>query len=215
MKVSRFIANALFGEYVYILWNETTHHAVVIDPGMMYDHERDQLAKFIGDNRLEVQRLLLTHGHVDHAFSARWVADRYHVPVEGSALDADYLQNMPTQAMYFHLSEVPAPLQIDHGLNDGDTIMVDDEEIQVLACPGHSPGGLAFYLPESQLIVSGDSIFQGSIGRTDLPGCNHQTLLAAIHEKILTLPDEVLICPGHGPLTTVADERVHNPFLDY
>lgn len=202
-----------FGENMYILWDEASREAVVIDPGMMRDAEREMILKYIGDNNLKVIHVLLTHLHLDHACSARWLADQTGADVCASAQDAQLGLEMPEQVAMFHLNFESEPLTIDRDLIDGDTIPLGDEIIQVMHVPGHSPGGLAFYLSQSGLLISGDTIFNGSIGRTDLMGGDMPQLINSIREKILPLPDETVIASGHGPTTTVADEKRCNPFL--
>ena len=202
-----------FGENMYILWDESTHDAVVIDPGMMRDGEREMVTKFIADNNLNVKHILLTHLHVDHITGARWLADKTGADVCGSALDNPLGRELPDQVAHFRINIEVDPLTVDRNLADGDTLQLGDEIIQVLHVPGHSPGGLAFYLPQSALLISGDTIFSGSVGRTDLWGGDMAQLINSIHEKILPLPDETVIASGHGPTTTVADEKRMNPFL--
>lgn len=202
-----------FGENMYILWDEASREAVVVDPGMMRQGERDMVTKFIADNDLKVKHILLTHLHLDHVTSARWLADQTGADVCGSILDKELGMNLPQQVAQFHLKIESDVLTIDRHLQDGDTIPLGDETIQVLHVPGHSPGGLAFYLPESSLLISGDTIFNGSVGRTDLMGGDMATLINSIREKIFPLPDETVIASGHGPTTTVADEKRFNPFL--
>ena len=202
-----------FGENMYILWDEASREAAVVDPGMMRETEREMVTKFIGDNNLNVKYVLLTHLHVDHITSARWLADQTGAVVCGSVLDAELGLELPEQVAHFRINVVVEPLTVDRDLVDGETIMLGDETIQVLHVPGHSPGGLAFYLPQSALLISGDTIFYGSVGRTDLWGGDMAQLINSIREKILTLPDETVIASGHGPTTTVADEKRINPFL--
>ena len=202
-----------FGENMYILWDEASREAVVVDPGMMRQGERDMVTKFIADNDLKVKHILLTHLHLDHVTSARWLADQTGADVCGSILDKELGMNLPQQVAQFHLKIESEVLTLDRHLQDGETIPLGDETIQVLHVPGHSPGGLAFYLPESSLLISGDTIFNGSVGRTDLMGGDMATLINSIREKIFPLPDETVIASGHGPTTTVADEKRFNPFL--
>ena len=202
-----------FGENMYILWDEAKREAVVVDPGMMRDAERKIVTDFITGQELKVTHILLTHLHIDHITSARWLADQTGADVCASALDAQLGQELPQQIQEFHLNIESAPLTIDRELADGDTIPLGDELIQVLHVPGHSPGGLAFYLSQSGLLLSGDTIFYGSVGRTDLWGGDMTQLINSIREKILPLPDETVIASGHGPTTTIADEKRCNPFL--
>ena len=202
-----------FGENMYILWDEASHEAVVVDPGMMRDGERDMVTKFIDEHNLSVKHILLTHLHVDHITGARWLADKTGADVCGSSLDNPLGQELPEQVAHFRINVEVEPLTVDRNLADGDTLQLGDETIQVLQVPGHSPGGLAFYLPQSALLISGDTIFNGSVGRTDLWGGDMAQLINSIREKILPLPDETVIASGHGPTTTVADEKRFNPFL--
>lgn len=202
-----------FGENMYILWDEASHEAVVIDPGMMREGEREMVTKFIDEHQLNVKHVLLTHLHVDHITGARWLADKTGADVCGSALDNPLGQELPDQVAHFRINIEVEPLTVDRNLSEGDTLQLDDEIIQVLHVPGHSPGGLAFYVPQSNLLFSGDTIFNGSIGRTDLWGGDFAQLINSIREKILPLPDETVIASGHGPTTTVADEKRCNPFL--
>ena len=202
-----------FGENLYILWDETTRDAVVVDPGMMRQAERDMVTNFIEGQQLSVGHILLTHLHVDHITSARWLADKTGADVCGSMLDAPLGLELPDQVAHFRIGIDAEPLTLDRNLADGDTLPLGDETIQVMHVPGHSPGGLAFYLPQSALLLSGDTIFNGSVGRTDLWGGDMAQLISSIREKILPLPDETVIASGHGPTTTVADEKRCNPFL--
>ena len=202
-----------FGENMYILWDEASHEAVVVDPGMMRDGEREMVTKFIDEHNLSVKHILLTHLHVDHITGARWLADKTGADVCGSSLDNPLGQELPEQVAHFRINVEVEPLTVDRNLADGDTLQLGDETIQVLHVPGHSPGGLAFYLPQSALLICGDTIFNGSVGRTDLWGGDMAQLINSIREKILPLPDETVIASGHGPTTTVADEKRFNPFL--
>ena len=202
-----------FGENMYILWDEASHEAVVVDPGMMRDSEREMVTKFIEEHNLSVKHILLTHLHVDHITGARWLADKTGADVCGSALDNPLGKELPEQVEHFRINVEVEPLTVDRNLDDGDILQLGEETIQVLHVPGHSPGGLAFYLPESALLISGDTIFNGSVGRTDLWGGDMAQLLNSIREKIFPLPDETVIASGHGPTTTVADEKRFNPFL--
>ena len=202
-----------FGENLYILWDEVSHDAVVVDPGMMREEERKMVTDFIKGQELNVIHILLTHLHVDHVTSARWLADETGADVCGSAQDAQLGLELPNQLAYFHLNVECEELILDRDLQDGDTLQLGDEIIQVLHVPGHSPGGLAFYLPQSGLLISGDTIFNGSVGRTDLMGGDMAQLINSIRDKILPLPDETVIASGHGPTTTIADEKRCNPFI--
>jgi len=212
MKVLTF-TNSLFGENVFVVYDETTLHAVIIDPGILNAAEERELTDAIRDANLVVERVLLTHAHVDHCAAARKLATLYGVPVCASAEDAQLARLLPEQAVAFHLSIRPEPLQFDEELSDGQIIPLGGENIQVIATPGHTQGGVCFYLPQSGLLFSGDTLFQRSIGRYDLPGGNGEQLLTSIRERLLTLPDETKVLSGHTPPTTIGAERRMNPFL--
>lgn len=212
MKISRFTMNP-FGMNCYILWSAPGGECIVIDPGMMLDSEREMITTFIDGNKLSVKHLLLTHCHIDHACGARWLAQRYGVEIEAGAKEADIAVNMPLQAQRFGLKIDSSPLVIDKILSDGDVITLAGEDIKVLETPGHSPGSLSFYLLDSSSVITGDVIFQSSIGRTDLSGGSFSQLIDVIKNKIFTLPDDTIIIPGHGDTTTVGDEKVYNPYI--
>ena len=212
MKISRFTMNP-FGMNCYILWSGPGGECIVIDPGMMTESEKEMITSFIDGNNLTLKHLLLTHCHVDHACAARWLATRYGVQVEAGEQEASYAQQMPVQGARFGLKIDTSPLTIDRFLKEGDVIDFAGEEIQVLETPGHSPGSLSFYCPDTAVIFTGDAVFQSSIGRTDLPGGSFPVLIDSINTKIMTLPADTVIAPGHGDTTTVADEKVYNPYL--
>ena len=203
----------MFGENMYFLWDEASRDAVVVDPGMMREAEQKMVTDFIEGQKLNVKHVLLTHMHLDHVTGARWLADQTGADVCANDQDAQLGLELPRQVEEFHLKLQCEPLTIDRHLQEGDTLMLGEETIQVLQVPGHSPGGLAFYLPQSGLLISGDTIFNGSVRRTDLWGGDMAQLINSIREKIMTLPDETVIASGHGPTTTVADEKRCNPFL--
>ena len=212
MKISRFTMNP-FGMNCYILWSAPGGECIVIDPGMMLDSEREMISSFIDGNKLTVKHILLTHCHIDHACGAKWLAQRYGVEIEAGADEAVIAQSMPLQAQRFGLKIDSTPLSIDNTLAEGDIITLAGEDIKVLETPGHSPGSLSFYIPDSEVVVTGDVIFQSSIGRTDLPGGSFSQLIDVIKTKILTLPADTVIAPGHGDTTTVGDEKIYNPYI--
>lgn len=212
MRISRFTMNP-FGMNCYILWSAPGGQCIVVDPGMMQQSEKDMITSFIDGNNLTLKHLLLTHCHVDHACAARWLANHYGVKIEGGAKDVVIAEQMPLQAARFGLKIDSSPLVIDSELADGDVINFAGEEIRVLETPGHSPGSLSFYCPDSSVVLTGDVVFQSSIGRTDLHGGSFSVLIDSIKTKIMTLPPDTVIAPGHGDTTTVADEMVYNPYI--
>ncbi|MBQ1722219.1 MAG: MBL fold metallo-hydrolase [Muribaculaceae bacterium] len=212
MDVSRFELNP-FGENTYILWHKTAKKAIVVDPGMMRDDERDLIVDFLDRHELTLQAVILTHIHIDHVTGAKWLADKYGVKILANKGDELLASSLPLQAQLFGLKiDVPS-FNIDQALKDGDELMLGDEKIVVIATPGHSPGGICLYMPDSATVISGDTLFEGSIGRTDLPGGNFDRLISSIKTKLLTLPDDTVVAPGHGYTTTIGAEKQNNPFL--
>ncbi|MDO4511232.1 MAG: MBL fold metallo-hydrolase [Bacteroidales bacterium] len=206
------LSTQLFGENIFVIWDETSLEAAVIDPGMMRNEEYEELEAVIADRQLKVKYVLLTHAHVDHACAARWTAEKFGAAVHGSMLDAMWANAMPQQAEMFHLPIRPQALTIDHALEEGQVLCLGNVEIQVIATPGHTEGGLVFYAPKDGVAFVGDTIFLGSVGRTDLPGGDMRTLVESIRTKVFALPAETVLYPGHGPKTTVAYERENNPY---
>ena len=212
MKVNRFTVNA-FAENVYILWDEKSHQAMVIDPGMMRDGEREVVTRFIDEQELTVSDVLVTHVHVDHVASAEWLVNHCNAHLWWPHSDCECNNRLLEQVSRFGLKLDLAPLPEANDLTPDASLDLAGEPVKVLPMPGHSPGGVAFYCPHSSILFSGDSIFQGSIGRTDFIGGDFVTLLHSIETQVMTLPDDTLILAGHGAPTTVLDERRSNPFL--
>ena len=212
MKVSRFELNP-FGENTYILWHETAKKAIIVDPGMMRDDENQLIVDFLERHELTLQSVVLTHIHIDHVTGAKWLAEKYGVKILASKADEFLSSILPMQAQLFGLKIRVDAIAIDQPLKDGDELMLGDEKIIVIATPGHSPGGICLYMPDSATVISGDTLFEGSIGRTDLPGGNFDRLIESIKTKLLTLPDDTVVAAGHGYTTTIGAEKQHNPFL--
>lgn len=212
MKISRLSFNA-FQELTYIIWDETSLECAIIDPGCYYQRERQVLENFIKKNSFKVKYLLLTHLHLDHYFGVPFVASTYNVAVSASKADEPLLGLMPMQAEMYGTPLPDIPIEIGKTLQDGDILYLGKEAINVISVPGHSKGSLAYYLPESMCVFCGDALFQGSIGRTDLPGGDFEELLQSIRTKLFTLPVETVVYPGHGSETTIGKEINDNPFL--
>ena len=173
--------------------------------------QRQLLRSGLGFRRLD--RILLTHGHIDHAAGAAELAERLSIPIDGPhAEDKIWLDNMARQAEMFDFPEGRV-CQPDRWLREGDEVTFGAERLQVLHCPGHTPGHLVFYHPEEHLAQVGDVLFKGSIGRTDLPQGDYQALISSIREKLFPLGDDVRFIPGHGPMSTFGEERRSNPFV--
>lgn len=192
-----------------LVWCEATHEAALIDPG----GDAEMLLDVVRRARVRVTKLLLTHGHIDHVGGAGAVARALDVPIVGPHRDdAFLLESLPQQAAMFSFPH-SAALQPDQWLADGETVQIGQERLQVVHCPGHTPGHVVFFDPQSRHAFVGDVLFQGSIGRTDFPRGNHRDLIASIKDKLFPLGDDVAFVPGHGPMSTFGQERRSNPFV--
>ena len=198
-------------ENTYVVYNEKGE-ACIIDPGCYLQDERKELLQYIQTHGLNVIRLLNTHCHFDHIFGNKLVSDTYKVRPEFHELEQPVLDNSQRAAGMYNIPFDPSP-EAGRYLAEGEKILFGTDELTVLFTPGHSPGSVAFYCPGQHFVIGGDVLFYQSIGRTDLPGGNHATLLKTIREQLFVLPDEVRVFPGHGPATTIGFEKKHNPFL--
>lgn len=198
----------------YVLW-DGTGEAAVIDPGCYYKGEDEKLCSFIRDNRLVLKHLLNTHLHFDHVFGNPAIEEAFGIYAEGNGKDNSWITELPEKLGAFGMKfeRAVAPIREENFLKEGDTIHFGNTELTVLEVPGHSPGSLAFYCKEDGVLFTGDAIFRGSIGRTDFVDGNHSDLIRSIREKIMTLPADTVLYPGHGPTTTVAHELEQNPYI--
>lgn len=212
MKLVKF-GFSLFGINTYVVVDEATKKCAVVDPGMIEPGEENALVNYIERNGLTVTHVINTHLHVDHAVGDKFVADKFKVPVLGHKSDETLGARMQQQAMMFGMREKLDAVSLTSYLEDGDKVKVGEGELDVLHVPGHSPGSIALYDPEGKYVIVGDALFDGSIGRTDLPGGDFGTLINSIRSKLLTLPDDTTVYPGHGPATTIGREKKYNPYL--
>ncbi len=212
LKIAKFTFY-MFGINTYVVYDPEQKEAAIIDPGMSQPKEYDALERFIVRENLTVTHLINTHLHIDHAIADKWVRDKYNVPVEAHEDDATLGLILNQQAQRFGIIGVDAKIEIENVLKDGDDVKVGTGTLKVLHVPGHSPGSVALYYKEDGWVIVGDTLFEGSIGRTDLMGGNHDQLIRAISDKLLTLPGATVVYPGHGNSTTVEWEREHNPYL--
>lgn len=198
-----------FEQNCSLLWCEETHRAAVVDPG----GDVAKIIDAIDSAGVEPEKILLTHGHLDHVGGTRVLAQRYGIPVEGPQREETFwLDALPAQAQMFRLANTPA-LTPDRWLEDGDTVSFGNQILEVLHCPGHTPGHVVFFHRADRLALVGDVLFQGSIGRTDFPRGDLPTLIRCIREKLFPLGDDVAFVPGHGPMSTFGKERRTNPFV--
>lgn len=198
-------------ENTYVLYNNEGK-AIIIDPGCYFPNEQETLKNFLTDNSLMPVYLLNSHCHLDHVFGNKWVHETYGLEPHLHPNEEAMLALAPVSGERWGLpfQNYAGPL---HFLNDGDTILIGETEIQVILAPGHSPGSICFYIPSQGDLIGGDVLFRGSIGRTDLPGGDSETLLNSIREKLWVLPDETVVYSGHGIKTTIGYEKRNNPFL--
>ena len=212
MKIKQ-IQNNPFQENTYVVWDEASMEAAIVDCGALFPQEEAKIEAFVSDNNLKVKYILNTHLHLDHCFGNAWVAERYGILPMAHKDDETLLARMGEQARMFGLPFEVKTEKLGGYLNDNDVLMLGENRIEVIHTPGHSRGGLCFYIPSAGWLISGDSLFEGSIGRTDLEGGSHATLIKSITERLMTLPEETIVYPGHGPYTTIGDEKRMNPFL--
>ena len=203
----------MFGINTYLVWNPATGEAAVIDPGMINDREQAAIDGFISDNGLVVRNLINTHMHVDHIFGDLYIKEKYGVDIAASPADSFLGERAAMQCRMFGLPDDMASVKIDRELKDGDKIDIGGETVDILSVPGHSPGSLVLYFPESKWAITGDVLFRRSIGRTDLVAGNHSQLIDGITTKLFALPDDTTVYPGHGDPTTIGEEKRENPFL--
>jgi glyoxylase-like metal-dependent hydrolase (beta-lactamase superfamily II) len=209
LQVQSFVFNP-FQENTFVLFDETKD-CFIVDPGCSTKSEEEELAGFIEENQLAVKLLLNTHCHIDHVLGNYFVKRKYKVDLlihrqEESVLKAAEAY-APSYGFYDYQHQAA-----DGFLDEGQVIKMGKESFVVIFVPGHSPGHVAFYNEQNEILIGGDVLFYNSIGRTDLPGGNHQQLIRSIHTKLFTLPDAVKVFPGHGPETTIGFEKKTNPF---
>ena len=210
ISIQGFVFNP-FLENTYILYDETKE-CVIIDPGCSNDEERKELSDFIKEENLKPVKLLNTHCHIDHVFGNSFVAKKYNLGLEIHEDDLQVLHSLP-QVSHLYGLNAEESIEPSSFLNEGDIVKFGNSSLEIFFTPGHSPGSISFYNKEQKLIVGGDVLFQGSIGRTDLPGGDHETLLTSIREKLFTLDDDFIVFSGHGEETTIGFEKKNNPFL--
>ncbi len=211
LKIRSFVFSPI-QENTYLLYNEF-NDCVIIDPGCYFPEEKDELKAFITQSGLTPRMLLNTHCHLDHVFGNKFVAETYALTLQLHQKEKTLLEYAPTSGLMYNM-----PFDNYTGdhiyLKEGDMIKLGDDELKVIEAPGHSPGHICFYCEKQHFIISGDVLFNRSIGRTDLPGGDHQTLLNSIREKLFILPGETVVYSGHGPKTTIEQEKKYNPFLN-
>ena len=191
-----------------VIGDEATHEAMVIDPG---DDVEDVLA-LTRKHNLQVKQIVITHAHIDHVGGAMKLRAATGAPILLNQNDYALLKMLDMQAAWIGMP-TPGKVEVDHSVSSGDTISAGAHEAKVLHTPGHTEGSICLYFEAEKKLIAGDTLFAGSIGRTDLPGGSMHKIMRSLHDTVLSLPDETLVIPGHGELTTVGEERESNPFL--
>lgn len=212
MNVTKFTFN-MFEVNTYLLWDSESRQAIIVDPGMITNADCAEIDRFITENKLKLTHMVNTHMHIDHSFGVKYISQCYNLPLECNEADQFLAQRILDQAEMFGLPISIDDINIEVNLSDSDKILIGSEEIVVLHVPGHSPGSIVLYVPQSNFIISGDVLFYRSIGRTDLPGGNYSQLINAINCKLLVLPDNIIVYPGHGLQTTIGEEKKYNPYI--
>lgn len=211
MEVKRFVCNP-FQEITYVLFDESKE-AVIIDCGCFDEKEQQRIVDFLERKELTLVKVLNTHLHIDHIIGNAFLYEKYNLSPMANEGDIPLYEKTPEQAKMFGFPMEKLPPKLGTPLNDGDTVCFGNTTLNVYQVPGHSPGSICFHNTEEGIIFVGDVIFERSIGRTDLWGGDMNTLLTGIKEKILILPPETVIAPGHGSLTSVGEEKSQNSFL--
>ncbi len=210
LQIQSFTFNPI-QENTYLLYNEFSE-CIIIDPGCYFDDEKQKLVDFIDKNKLKPVALLNTHCHHDHVFGNKFIAETYQLILYIHEKEKPVLEFAPTSGLMYNI-----PFDNYMGkfkfLKMGDKVNLGDDELIVIEAPGHSPGSVCFYCARQNFLIGGDVLFQRGIGRTDLPLGDHQTLINSIRNNLFVLPDETAVYSGHGPSTTIGEEKRENPFL--
>lgn len=212
MKLIRFVFNPI-GVNTYIVYDPDTLECAIVDPGMLTDDELETFRRVVRERKLHPAHIVNTHLHLDHSFGDMAVAEEYSLPIKAHKADEFLGRSLTAQARSFGMNLDLKPVEISAYLTEGDELHIGSGVLKVIEVPGHTPGGIALYDEADGFVLTGDSLFQGSIGRTDLPGGNMTDLLKALRAKILTLPPKTVVYPGHGEPTTIAAELRSNPYF--
>lgn len=210
LQIKKFTFNPV-QENTFVVYDET-RTCVIIDAGCYYERERQKLDQFITENQLKPVRLINTHCHFDHIMGITHCRTKYNLQFEAHAGEAILVEHAVDSGDRFGIPMEPVDAP-DSFFEESDRLTFGNSYLEVIEAPGHSPGGVVFYNPEAKILIAGDVLFYGSIGRTDLPGGSYELLVENIKTKLLTLPEETIVYCGHGPETTIGFEKKNNPFL--
>lgn len=211
IKIHKFIFNP-FAENTYLVWDDISNQSIIIDSGCSNPNEEYILKQFIIDNKLSPKYLINTHCHIDHFMGNAFIKEEFKVDFFASREDIFLIDSQENQAALFGLNIKKTPYP-DKYLTEDLILSIGETEIKFIFTPGHSPGGYSVYFPDEKICITGDTLFRESIGRTDFLGSDYNTLIASIRKKLFSLPDEVIIFPGHGEESTIGYEKSYNQFL--
>ena len=204
---------SLFGINTYLIFDPDTKDCAIVDPGMSNPQEEKAIENFISEKGLRLTQIINTHLHIDHVAGIPFLRKKFGVPVMAHEGDKMLGLKIKHQAAAFGLDIDIDEIEISDYLKAGDNIKIGNGELKVIAVPGHSKGSIALYDPQGGFIITGDALFKGSVGRTDLPGGDYNELINSIENELLSLPDSTVVLPGHGPASTIGEEKQSNPFL--
>lgn len=210
MNIKTFVFNPFY-ENTYVI-SSKKGNCLIFDPGCYEDFEKKELIDFIEMEGLTVEAIINTHCHIDHVLGNDYLKDKYNIQLKIPINEQEVFNAIPVIAPQWGITGYHQP-EVDEYLEEGKTLRLDEINLKMIEVPGHSPGHLMFYHEVEKMIIGGDVLFKESIGRTDLPGGDHNALLSNIQEKVYTLPEDVIVYPGHGPSTTIGHEKKHNPFV--
>lgn len=210
IHIERFTFNP-FSENTYLLYDETKE-AIIVDPGNYTRDENEELINFIEENGLKPVRIVNTHAHIDHVLGVFYLKNKYAIPFALHAKDEQVLLAVKSYAPNYGFPAFNEP-EVDQWLNEGDSVTFGTSELRILFVPGHAPGHIALVNDDQKFVIGGDVLFRTSIGRTDLPGGNFETLISSIRTQLFVLSDDYEVYPGHGGSTTIGFEKRNNPFL--
>ncbi len=211
LKVQSFTFNP-FSENTYLVYNEQGD-GIIFDPGTYTAYDEQELSEFISSNNIKPRYLINTHCHIDHIFGNTYIAEKYQLELYAHVNEVQILEMGAASAAMYGLQYYPS-VKIVNFIDEKDMIILGKDQLKILFTPGHSPGSLSFYNAEAGFVISGDVLFQGSIGRSDLPGGKHEVLLSSIRTELFTLPEDTIVYSGHGAPTNIGTEKRYNPFFN-
>lgn len=210
MKIKTFTFNS-FQVNTYIIETDEKN-AIIIDAACHSDEEKEELAKYIEGKQLSIKFAITTHAHIDHILGNAWLKEKYKIDLLAHKDSKLFYDQAPMYASFFAL-DTPKIICHDKDISDLEEIILDNILLRFFHTPGHADGSICIYLPEHNILFSGDVLFESSIGRTDLPGGNFEQLISSIKHKLLVLPNETIVYPGHGPSTNIGEEKQNNPYF--